>query len=250
MRLAAVAAPLVFLALSPRAGAAQQVEGVLTIKSVNLTSDIVADRTGEEAISDAGREKLFALTLDQVVALAGSSQDNVMHVKGGRMRTASFDMPGLGAAYMLLDPAAGTLRTVAPARRGYYEASLRDHGAAQPDEEEPMHVEPLGRTQVINGLRCTGYRVTRGDQIMRVWTTDDAALREMVTNQLRLAGEESDAARSSLAMLARYGAPVMTQTFDEEGNYSVEVWSFERRSLPDSLFTIPAGFTKLRTPGN
>ena len=52
------------------------------------------------------------------------------------------------------------------------------------------------------------------------------------------------------AIISRYGAPVMTQEFDEEGGYRIEVWTLERRSLPDSLFAIPAGFTKLRMPGN
>jgi uncharacterized protein DUF4412 len=247
MRLRTIATTLALLGPGV---AAQQVEGVLTIKTVNLTADLVAERTGEEAISDAGREKLFALTLDQLVAVAGPAHTNVMHVKGGRLRTASFEMPGLGTAYMLLDPAAGTMRTVAPARHGYYEVSLRDHGDAGDDDQEPMHVEPLGRTQVINGLRCTGYRVTQGEQIARVWTTDDAALKEMVANQLRLAGEENAGARNSRALLDRYGAPVLTQTFDDEGNYSVELWAFERMPVPDSLFMVPTGFAKLRTPGN
>ena len=250
MNRSAIAASLVLFALVSAAPAsAQQFEGVVTMKTVNLSSDIVADQTGEEEISDRGREKLFAMTYDQLVALSGSAHPNVMQVKGSRIRTASFDMPGFGAAYMLFDAAAGMMRTVAPAKRGYYETSLRDVSGAA-DEEEASHVEPLGRTQVINGLRCTGYRVTQGDQVMRVWTTDDAAARQVFTNHLRLAGEESGGAQSARAMLARYGAPVMTQTFDEEGNYSVEVWSFERKPLPDSLFVVPAGFTKLRNPGN
>jgi len=250
MNRSGIAASLVLFALVSAAPAsAQQFEGVVTMKTVNLSSDIVADQTGEEEISDRGREKLFAMTYDQLVALSGSAHPNVMQVKGSRIRTASFDMPGFGAAYMLFDAAAGMMRTVAPARRGYYEVSMRDVAGDASDEEE-SHVEPLGRTQVINGLRCTGYRVTQGDQVMRVWTTDDAAAKQVFTNQLRMAGAESEGARSSLAKIARYGAPIMTQTFDEEGNFSVEVWSFERHALPDSLFAIPAGFSKLRTPGN
>ena len=250
MNRSGIAASLLLFTLVPAAPAfAQQFEGLVTIKTVNLTSDIVADQTGEEEITDRGREKLFAMSFDQLVAVSGSAHPNVMQVKGSRMRTASFDMPGFGSAYMLFDAAAGMMRTVAPAKRGYYEVSMRDVSGDAGDEEE-SHVEPLGRTQVISGLRCTGYRVTQGDQIMRVWTTDDAAAKSVLTNQLRLAGEESAGTQSSRAMLARYGAPVMTQTFDEEGNFRVEVWSFERKPLPDSLFVVPAGFTKLRSPGN
>jgi len=42
----------------------------------------------------------------------------------------------------------------------------------------------------------------------------------------------------------------MTQEFDPEGGYRLEIWSLDRKSLPDSLFAIPAGFTKLRLPRN
>lgn len=41
-----------------------------------------------------------------------------MQVKAGRMRSAPFEMPGLGSAYMLLDASGGMMRTVAPSRRG------------------------------------------------------------------------------------------------------------------------------------
>lgn len=249
MKLSGFSAVLALLPLAvPAAAPAQQFEGVVTIRTVKLTSDQVADQTGEEEISDRGREKLFAMSLDQLVALAGPAQENVMHMRSGRIRTASFDMPGLGAAYMVFDAASGMMRTVAPARRGYYETSLR--GVANAGEDaEPMQVVPLGRTQVINGLPCTGYRVTQGDQVSRVWTTTDPGVRDVINTQLRMADDDDPTAQSARAMIARYGAPVMTQEFDEEGNYSVEVWSFQRKSLPDSLFVVPAGFTKLATPG-
>jgi len=228
--------------------AAQQFEGVVTIKTLNLTADIVADQTGEEELSDRGREKLFAMTLDQLVQISGSAHTNVLHVKGGRMRTAAFDMPGLGSTYMLLDVAGGMLRTVAPAKRGYYEAALRAPGG-ETEQADPMQIVALGRNQVIEGLRCTGYRVTQGGQVSHVWTTDDPAAKAMVANQLRMAGDDAEGTRNARALLARYGAPMMTQTFDEEGDYSVEVWSLERKSLPDSLFVVPSGYTKLRSPG-
>lgn len=248
MRLGTSVALLALSSLAP--ASAQHFEGIVTIRTVKLSADMVADQTGEEELSDRGRDKLFAMTVEQLVAVAGSTHDNVLHVKGGRLRTASFDTPGLGSAYMLLDPTAGMLRTVAPARRGYFEASLRGARGSTPEEQEEMQITPLGRTQVINGLRCTGYRVLQGDQIMHVWTTDDAGARDMINSQLLMVGEDDEGTRSTRALITRYGAPVMTQEFDEDGAYSVEVWSFDRKSLPDSLFVVPPGFTKLRTPGN
>ena len=110
-------------------------------------------------------------------------------------------------------------------------------------------IDPLGRTQMIGGLQCTGYRVTEEGMVSHVWTTSDPVFRELVMGWLRMANEEDEAVQQTRTLLARYGAPVMTQEFDEDGGYRIEVWSLERKSLPDGLFAVPAGFTKLATPG-
>jgi hypothetical protein len=248
MRLALIAATPLLLGTVVVAAPlpAQQFEGIVTIRTIVFSSDQVAEQAG-------GQEKLFRLGVDELVQLGAATEANVMQVKGGRMRTAIVEMPGLGSAYMLLDAAQGLMHMIAPSRRAYYEVSLRGRpGTPTPTEEEDMTIEPLGQTRVINGLRCTGYRVTQGDQVSRAWTTNDPVLKGLMLDQLRMAGGEEDdpAVRQTRAILARYGAPVMTQEVDEEGSYRVEVWSFERKSLPDSLFVVPAGFTKLKMPGS
>jgi hypothetical protein len=251
MRLAGLAAVLAgatfgFAVRAP----AQQFEGVVTIHTAHLTSDLVTEQIGEEP-DERAREKLFALSLDQVVQIGGPADANVMQFKAGRMRSAAFEMPGLGSSYMLLDLTGAMLRTVAPSRRGYYEMPLRrpTTPAAQ-ERSEAMVIEPLGRTQVINGVRCTGYRVRQGDQVSHVWTTTDPAYHQLMTAWLNMAGEEDAGVQQVRTLIARYGAPVMTQEFDEDGGYRIEVWTAEPKSLPDSLFVLPAGFTKLKMPGD
>lgn len=251
MRLARTAAAIA-LSVFGTAGtaSAQQFEGVVTIRTIRLSSDVVTEQIGEEP-DERAREKLFALTADQLTQLGGAADANVMHYKAGRMRSATFEMPGMGSTYILLDVNGGLMQTVAPSRRGYFEASLR--GTATPsagEQAEAIRIEALGKSQVVNGLRCTGYRVTQGDQVSHVWTTDDAALRELVTGWINMAGDNNESVHQIRSIITRYGAPVMTQEFDDEGNYRVEVWSIERRALPDSLFHVPVGFTKMRTPGN
>ena len=245
-----IAASLVLFTLVAVAPArAQQFEGVVTIRTVHLTSDIVTQQIGEDP-DERAREKLFAMSLEQVAQVSGPADANVMQFKGGRMRSANFEMPGMGSAYMLMDLNGAMMRTVAPSKRGYYETSLRGAAPSPAEAQEAIAITPLGRTQLINGTRCTGYRVTQGGQLSHVWTTDDAAFRQLVTGWLNMAGEDDAGVQQARAIITRYGAPVMTQEFDEEGSYRIEVWTLERRSLPDSLFTIPAGFTKLRMPGN
>jgi hypothetical protein len=251
MRLAQTAALLAgAIAGSALPLSAQQFEGVVTIRTAQLSSDLVTEQIGENADEQA-REKLYALSLDQVTQLGGPADENVMQFKAGRMRSAPFEMPGLGSAYMLLDLTGAMLRTVAPGRRGYYEIPLRTPTTpVDQQEQNAMTIEPLGRTQVINGVRCTGYRVTEGDQVSHVWTTTDPSYRQLMTAWLRMAGDEDAAAQQVRTLITRYGAPVMTQEFDEDGGFRIEVWTVQPKSLPDSLFAIPAGFTKLAMPGN
>ena len=129
MRLVGVAAALALL--GPGTAAAQQFEGVVTIRTAHLTSDLVTEQIGEDP-DERTREKLYALSLDQVAQIGGPADVNVMQFKGGRMRSAAFEMPGMGSTYMLLDLTAATLRTVAPSRRGYYETSLRSPSTPSP----------------------------------------------------------------------------------------------------------------------
>jgi len=252
MRMHRFALPGTLLALvlpAPARVLAQQFEGTVTIRTVHLTSDLVAEQIGEEA-HERAREKIYALTLEQLGQLGGPADANVMQFKGGRMRSATFEMPGMGSAYMLLDLTGAMMRTVAPSKRGYYETSLRGSTSSTAEEQEPIKVEPLGRSQVINGTPCTGYRVTQGETVSHVWTTADPAFRQLVTGWLNMVGDEDANVQQARAIITRYGAPVMTQEFDPDGGYRLEIWTLERKSLPDSLFAIPAGFTKLRLPGN
>jgi len=240
-----------FLALVPlhaTVAAAQQFEGVFTTKTLRLSSDIVTAQAGED--QDKARDKLSALTVDQLVRLGAEVDSQQMQVKGTRMRSATGDMPGMGAGYMLMDAATGMMQMVMPAQRSYTEVSMRD-GQRSPAEEAPdeVTVEPLGRTQVIGGLRCTGYRVTDQDDVSIVWTTSDPAFRDLFETQMRIVPDDDAGVKRIRSLLARYGYPVMTQEVEQDGRYRVEVWSLERQRLADSLFTIPAGFTKKTVPG-
>ncbi len=239
-----------FLALVPLHAivAAQQFEGVVTTKTLRLSSDIVTEQAGED--QDKAREKLSALTIDQLVRLGAEVDSQQMQVKGTRMRSAVGDMPGMGAGYMLMDVGTGMIQIVMPAQRSYTEASLRDKAPPEQEEESDQpEIEPLGRTQVIGGLRCTGYRVTEADGVSIVWTTTDPAFRNMFQTQMRIADDDDAGVKRIRSLFARYGYPVMTQQVEEDGSYRVELWSLEQRRQPDSLFAIPAGFRKTTVPG-
>ncbi len=237
----------------------QQFEGIVTIKSLHLTPELVTAQMGEdEQDEQKAREKIFALTIDQLVQLGARTKEQRMQLKGTHLRSAEVQMPGMGSGYGLMDLATGVMRTVLPSQRGYYEISLRDLPTfdSEPAAEQPQ-VEPLGRIQMVGGLRCTGYRVTEGDKMSLVWTTGDAAYRDFMQTYLRLisgmrGGKGEGLSRETAfasSFLERYGYPVLRQELAEDKGYTVEVYSLVRQPLADSMFAVPSGFQKLHMPG-
>jgi hypothetical protein len=233
------------LSLAASAAVGQGFEGIYTTRKVTLRADAVEEQVGEQ------RDKIFALSIDRLMQLGASVDTTVMWIKGARFRGQTMEMPGTASAYMLINTATQVLTMVIPAQRSYYEVSLA--GAAEgaedaADEPEPT-VQPLGRTQVIGGLRCTGYRVADEEgSVSLVWTTNDRNFRQVFETQMRAwqLGERGGEAKM-LTWFRKYGFPVMTQALDESEGYSVEVITLTPMSQPDSLFAVPAGFRKTTT---
>ncbi|HEV8263919.1 MAG TPA: DUF4412 domain-containing protein [Gemmatimonadales bacterium] len=220
--------------------AAQGFEGTFTTRKVALRAEAVEEHAGDQ------REKVFELSVDRLIQLGASVDTTVMWIKGPRFRGQTMEMPGAGQAYILLNTATRVMTTVMPTQRSYYEISLAGlaEGAADTADEPEPTVEPLGRTQVIGGLRCTGYRVTDEGSVSLVWTTNDRNFRQVFEDHLRAwqMGDRGEA--KTLGMFRKYGFPVMTQALDESEGYSVEIITLTPRTLADSLFVVPAGFRK------
>lgn len=213
---------------------AQGFEGTYTTRKVTLRAEAVP-------------EGVFDLSVDRLMQLGASTDSTVMWIKGPRFRGQTMEMPGTASAYMIINTATQVMTMVIPAQRSYYEVSLAGavEGAEAEDQEPEPTVQPLGRTQVIGGLRCTGYRVTEEGNVSLVWTTNDRNFRQVFEAQMRAwqLGEGGGEAKA-LKWFRKYGFPVMTQALDEGEGYSVEVITLTAGSQPDSLFVVPAGFRK------
>ena len=66
--IAASLALFTLVAVAP--SSAQQFEGVITIRTAHLTSDIVTGQIGEDA-DDRARENVFAMTMEQYAQVGG-----------------------------------------------------------------------------------------------------------------------------------------------------------------------------------
>jgi hypothetical protein len=233
------------LSLAASAAVAQGFEGTYTTRKVTLRSEALEEQVGEQ------HDKIFDLSIDRLMRLGASLDTTVMWIKGARFRGQTMEMPGTASAYMIINTATQVMTMVIPAQRSYYEVSLAGASEAAKDaadEPEPT-VQPLGRTQVIGGLRCTGYRVAEEGTVSLVWTTNDRTYRQVFETQMRAWQlSERGGEPKMLTWFRKYGFPVMTQALDESEGYSVEVITLTPGSQPDSLFIVPPGFRKTR-PG-
>jgi Domain of unknown function (DUF4412) len=216
---------------------AQGFEGTYTTRKVTLRAEAVP-------------EGVFDLSIDRLMQLGASVDSTVMWIKGARFRGQTMEMPGTASAYMIFNTATQVMTMVIPGQRSYYEVSLAGaaEGAETEAEEPEPTVQPLGRTQVIGGLKCTGYRVTEEGNVSLVWTTSDRNFRQVFEAQMRAwqLGERDGEAKM-VRWFHKYGFPVMTQSLDESEGYSVEIITLTPGTQPDSLFVVPAGFKKTTT---
>jgi uncharacterized protein DUF4412 len=229
------------LSLVATAAAAQGFEGTYTTRKVTLRAEAVEEQFGEQ------RERVFGLTIDRLIQLGASVDSTVMWIKGTRFRSQTMELGGAASAYMIFNTATQMMTMVVPAQRSYYEVSLKGiaEGAEDQAEEPEPTVQPLGRTQVIGGLRCTGYRVTQEGNVSLVWTTNEGNFRQVFEAQMRTwqLGERGGAAKM-LKWFRTYGFPVMTQALEEDEGYSVDVITLTPGAQPDSLFVVPAAYRK------
>jgi hypothetical protein len=229
------------LGLATTAAAAQGFEGTYTTRKVALRAEAVEERVGQQ------RERIFDLSIERLMQLGASVDSTVIWIKGARFRGQTMEMGGAASAYMIVNTATQVMTMVMPAQRSYYEVSLAGiaEGAEDAAEDPEPTVQPLGRTQVIGGLRCTGYRVTQEGTVSLVWTTNDRNFRQVFEAQMRAwqLGERDGAAKM-LKWFRTYGFPVMTQALEEDEGYSVDVITLTPGTQPDSLFVVPAGFRR------
>ncbi len=221
--------------------ATQGFEGTYSTRKVTLPAEAVEQHVGGQ------RDKIFEVSIERLMQLGASVDSTVMWIKGPKFRGQTMEI-GVGAsAYTIFNTATQVMTMVMPAERSYYEVSLAGaaEGAENAEQEPEPTVQPLGRTQTIGGLKCTGYRVTQEGTVSLVWTTNDRNFRQLFEAQMRAwkVGEGAGEAKL-LTWVRKYGFPVMTQALDESDGYSVEIITLTPGSQPDSLFVVPAGFRK------
>jgi hypothetical protein len=169
-----------------------------------------------------------------ITARMGNS-DATFSMKGDQFR---MDMAGRGMSmYMLRDMSKNTTYMVMPAQRMYMEPS---QGTIDSQERKQPELKWTGKTETVAGQQCEHLLITGDDGTYDVCAAKGMGTFPMVNSQL----SRSRAAMETWQRLGRDVFPLkVTKPGSNEPTF--EVIKIEKKSLDDSFFKLPDGFTKM-----
>ncbi len=274
---------LLFVAVGAAAGAplsavATAFEGTLKWRTLQVDASALAKIAGDPLDAEAA----FAVPLDILSKMHGEAvvTEVTVHVKGSRIRSES--TAGGGRTYSLVDLERGETIVVTPAEKKALVVSKEDVqtlesraktmrgivrqkiGEAPPEERGKLEaalgwladdsaaagaLEPLGRSETVNGMEAKAYRLRAGSQTSEGWVT---AARPDVQEGLRQIEHRkqqvirrADGPMQAKEVLSREGLVVRVKTLGRDRYTWEDLIEVDTKPLDDALFEVPPDFTKV-----
>jgi hypothetical protein len=190
--------------------------------------------------------------------LSGMRNDGgemTMSIKGTRVRT---DMANAGhSMVMLLDGQSGVVTMVMAEQKMYMTMDMKRMGEQMQDRKHPDHappkITPLGTTETIAGRTCENFQVeTEGSKAEFCNAKGIGNFMAPNSPMGRGAGSPlQDLDNQAYRAYFKEGFfPLRVSTYDGGTKKVVmEATRVEAKSLDESLFQVPAGFTEMKMPG-
>ncbi len=194
-----------------------QFEGV--IESSNMTTD------------ETGAEQHYVMT---------------MWIKGTMAKITNTATSSTPAGTMIYRSDLRVIRILNDENKTYFEVPQGKSKEEESGEKtDPATVRKTGKSRKILGYRCEQFLIAQGESETEIWGTKD--LRGLSSSLARALGEESAgqgaAWNDELTKLGVY--PLLANTkIDGKVVESQEVVKIEKQSLPEDLFSLPAGYKK------
>ncbi|HSG81996.1 MAG TPA: DUF4412 domain-containing protein [Gemmatimonadota bacterium] len=256
---------------APGLAVAQGFEGKIEQREILVSeyglSELLYSEDEEEA-AELSPDNVFSIPVERILALSGELGEEAVeiteltyYVTAGKMRveSASDMMPG----HMIMDFESGVFQMVVPMQKMYMEITKEDMEELQeqyPDmseSDEPSakpQIRSLGTSKEINGMRCEGFEIVKGETVSNVWVSSD--LKDVVTafqsfvDRMEVFGmeDEDDEELEVFELMKEHGFPVLEQTLNNFGwemGYEIsEIISVERSDVPADLFVIPSDYQR------
>ena len=103
-----------------------------------------------------------------------------------------------------------------------------------------------GETKTINGYECEQWIIKGDDNTSEAWMTKD--LGSFIFFQSPMGGKEKPKWQEDIESSGYF--PMLVIEKDSDGNETgrFEVKSIEKKSLDDSFFTVPDGYSQMKMP--
>jgi hypothetical protein len=267
-------------AVAPFSAVAAAFEGTLKWRTLQVDASALAKIAGDPLDADAA----FAVPLDILSKMHGEAvvTEVTVHVKGSHMRSES--TAGGGRTYSLVDLESGETIVVTPAekkalvvteedvrtlesraksmrgivrqkiadappeKRGKLEAAL-GWLADDPPAAGSAALEPLGRTETVNGMDAKAYRLRAGSQTSEGWVTQarpdvQEGLRQIERRKQQVI-RRADGGMQAKEVLGREGLVVRVKTLGRDRYTWEDLIEVDTKPLDDALFEVPPDFTKV-----
>jgi hypothetical protein len=189
----------------------------------------------------------------KISANRGPTEQIGYHVKGGKIRIEVAGQTELGG--FILDVAKKQTLVIMDAQRMYMVMEMPDvaaqAAAAKPGEAT---LEKTGERQKILGFEATKYLSTYQGKKTELWLAEGLGKFMSMESVNPMGGGARGGAGGQpweRALAAQELFPLRVVTFDAGGKeeFRLEATAVEKKSLPDSLFTPPAGYQPIEMGG-
>ena len=195
----------------------------------------------------------FEGKVDMKMTSDGKSQAISYQMKGGKIRV---EMPGQKAmGGMIMDPAKRETTVIMDAQKMYMTMAMPDVAAmATGAKSENVKFEKTGEKETILGYSAEKYRVVDGDTTTEMWLAEGLGTFMMANAGNPMAGGRGGAPapqgwEKALAGKELFPLRVVGKSKAGRETLRMDVTAIEKKTLPDALFTPPAGYQKLDMGG-
>lgn len=195
---------------------------------------------------------LAGVYCEQELKTPTQTMKTVAYISGAKMRTETQTPAGPMITIMRVDQ--GKMYHLVPQEKTYMEMPILKRS---PEEEAQVQVTvtKTGETKKIGDYNCTRYDVTTKGMpnmppegmTMQSWVTTDV---DVVDEYAKFIEAQSSAQPSKTAteMAKIKGFPIQQVMDSPMGKTTVTVTAVKKQDVPDSMFEVPADYTKTAMP--
>ncbi len=167
------------------------------------------------------------------------------YIKGSRLRVEAKSPRG-GQSVMFMDAGSREMTVLMPGQQKYMVVPLPKPG---PEDKRAGRLVKTGKSAVLLGYHCDEYRYTGDRGESEIWATRSLGAFVGLHRPGMGAGQAPPRWEEDFRDKGLF--PLRVVMRDESGREEsrLEATKVEKKSLPSSLFKVPAGYEKMEMPG-